>query len=188
MIRVNWTRMTLEFWKQKLEREKWRRVLEEIGSECVARIESAGPLEWLPAEDHVRVAVAPAGHMRPQEFRDLWRQMTCDSFKRPVFRVMVEGALRIFNHTPGDLVRFAPRGWTLVSRGTGDITVAATEEAHAVMVTWAKIPPLFRAAPDFALAWQGSLDAITELAGHKGSVTMDASQLSQGAVRYTMRW
>ena len=187
MIRVNWTRMTLDFWKQRLPPEILRGALDAVGLTTLARLDEAGPLEWLPAEHHVRVAVAPAPLLRPLEYRKLWCQMVLASFERPLFRVIAETAMRSFKKTPGDMARLIPRSWTLVGRGMGEMAIMA-ETPRLTIVTCSKLPALLRAAPDFSTAWLGALDAFYELSAHQGSVEMNTGDLAAGRVVYTMRW
>ncbi len=185
-IRANWTRMLLDHLERTLGRRR-EEVLGSLDTHALERVRRAGPLEWLPAEIHVSIAVAPHAVVGADAYRALWRGMTLESLDRPLFRPLVEGALAVFKGSPARLFRVVPHGWSLVGRHCGELSIG-DESARGLAMVWDKIPLLFRSAEPFATAWAGSLDSVLDIVHRGGRVAMDASRLGAGRVRYEITW
>ena len=90
--------------------------------------------------------------------------------------------------SPGRFYRILPQGWGLVARNTGEFAVTEARDAPRVDIAWTRIAPTFRARNAFATAWSGSLEALLDATRTKGRVTVDASALASGTVRYQISW
>ena len=185
---MNFSRLTLDCWREQLAPTQLEQVLERIGSETLARLSGAGRFEWLPAQLHVRIATAPAHSMSREAFCQLWQSCMLNAFEKPLFRSIVQGGLRLFSATPEHFVRLIAPAWGNIARSCGTFEGEVLVNERASIVHWSGIPKTIRDEPSFALAGLGAFGAFYELLGKRKAIELDASELAVGYVRYLLKW
>lgn len=92
--------------------------------------------------------------------------------------------LRVFGVGPLAIVRMFPRGFKMITRYAGRVVVHVGD--RGTVLAFEDLPPVQRSE-----AWTTSLcalfEAMLDLAGLTGTVTLDASNMAQGAITVTMR-
>ncbi len=161
-------------------------VLEQIGPGPVASIQASASSDWLPFEldlqlTHSLVRVLGAGA------HQFFQQHQLESFRSPLFRVLVDSATSLFGLDPGSGARWLPRGWGVVFRDAGEWVVERAERSvvHAALVG----PPPGCLDDDVWLrSVASSFSAFLGVARAEGDFALVRVDQARQAALYRMRW
>jgi hypothetical protein len=187
-FRANWTRIMLEYYERNLPVKGQSALEAALDPATRARLMAAGPLEWLPAETHMKILPAPYAVMGETAYRAFWKAMMIDSFDRPIFRSFVRGAVTAFGDLRGQIFRMVPAGFALIARGSGEFKIEISGKDHRANVLWESIPLLLRRGGAFPMAWAGSLEAILAITKTEGRVEVAPFASHASRVQYEVRW
>jgi hypothetical protein len=183
-IRANWTRILLDHYERRLPAEARAAVDAALAPERRARLERAGPLEWLPADVHMTILPAPLAVLGREAYRSFWRRLMIESYDLPLFRSFVQGAVSVFGTLPAQIFRVVPRGFGLIARGCGEFRVQVAANQRVVALTWDGVPEPLRRDDAFAVAWAGTLESVLDLTSTHGRVTLTVK--SPSVVEYAV--
>lgn len=150
-------------------------------------IDDATGVAWLPLEMDLAVTNAIYATIGKTRAGTLWKDLSLHSFRTPIFRVLVEGALSLFGWGPGSLVRWIPQGWAIVFRGCGEWTFRLEGETRAV-VRISGLPRMCLASDGWPVAVMSSLQALIELTDSVGDVERRPVDVSADALEFVMTW
>jgi hypothetical protein len=158
-----------------------------IGQALPAAIQASASSDWLPFALDLDLTHAVARVLGPEELHRFFQQQQLDSFRSPLFRVLVDSATSLFGFDPGSWARWIPRGWGVVFRGCGEWVVERAEKGvvHAALVA----PPPGCLDDDVWLrAVASSLSAFLVIARTEGEFALVHVDRARQAALYRMRW
>ena len=150
------------------------------------RLAGAGPLEWLPADIHVRILGAPMDVLGPESFQRFWRRLMSEAYAMPIFRSFARGAVAVFDNLPAQIFRVVPQGFSLIARGCGHFDVTLEASRREALIVWASVPASVMRDGAFTIAWAGALESILDLASTRGDVSITTSRTTSAA--YTVSY
>lgn len=100
----------------------------------------------------------------------------------PLFRPLVQGALRLFGQGPGPLFKVLPRAWNAANRDSGELAVEHGNGRARVMVRG--LPAELDREP-FKRSWRGTCLGVLDLAGVEGTADIE---LLDGGFDVDVRW
>ncbi len=185
-IRASWTRRVLRH-AEATDVATRAALREKLAPRTLARLENAGPLEWLPVEIHAELIHVVWDLMGKERYIALYSGMTYESLNRPLFGPLAKGAMSLFGRSAAGLERMFPRAWGLVSRGCGRLRLTSSRKGYAEMVLDG-IPPILARTETYAMGFMGALDACANFAGTVGTTDPDLSELPAGRVTFRISW
>ena len=157
-----------------------------LGPEVVRAIEEASGVEWLSAELNLATTRAVHATLGPRAFARFFRALSGESFRGPLFRAIVEGAIAVFGLDPGSWTRLLPSGWGMVFRDLGRWEVQRSGD-H-VDLTLSSLPAPFLADRVWPESVAASLGGLVDLAKTEGGVEVVEVDAPRGKARFVMRW
>jgi len=103
----------------------------------------------------------------------------------PVLKPMFAGLRRMLGITPLALLRLAPRLWSTIYRGCGDLHLEQQEGRHAVVLEG--MPPVLAASPPYFVGVSGVIDACFVLTRRTGTVDLELDAAAR-RVRWHVTW
>lgn len=161
-------------------------ILETIGDDVRATIESASRTDWLDVEVMLGLDAALHETLGTEGFVGFWESFANSSTRIPVLRPLADGALRLFAG-PSNLFKLLPRGYGLIARDLGTIDVTADEDARRIELVLREVPKLSRPLL-FAQACRGSFAGMLVMLGKTGAVEVDTSNVDSGTIRFVVTW
>jgi hypothetical protein len=172
---------------EELPGEAARRVREALPSGAAARIESAGRMDWLPAElligfiDAVHQELGADGAFR------FWRRLALKSIELPIFKSFAQGAINLFRLSPGQALQLVPRVMQLVHRNIGTIAVEITGPNRVSMIH-AGLPDTYLQSAGWRNSMTASYRATLEYLGQAGEVAIDEWAPAQRRASFAITW
>jgi hypothetical protein len=155
--------------------------------ELFAAIDAAPRSAWLPVELNVRwVGAAERAFGWPAGL-DFLAARVRDQFGSPLFRVFVEGGVRMLGLDPGALVRLIPRGLTIAFRGHGEWTAVRTSET-SIELRAVGLPKELAASARWIESIGAGALAMFALCGVSGRVSLAEHDAAQGRAVVEARW
>lgn len=109
------------------------------------------------------------------------------TFETPLFRPMIQGAIRVLGANPRSFLKLVPRGWGQTYRGYSlPPRVLESAEGRAV-VAFEQVHPLVFEVPSYFFTWSGVFHAIYRVCNVKGEAPW-TEERSASRVTYELRW
>jgi hypothetical protein len=108
-------------------------------------------------------------------------------FDLPLFRGFIEGGVRLFGLDPGSLVRWLPRGMSLVFRDCGSWT-ATRVDAHAVEIRGRALPPEVASHARWIESMGAAAGAMFRLCRVPGETQLAEHDPVAGSACIAVRW
>jgi hypothetical protein len=153
----------------------------------LARIEAASRLDWLPVEMDVELTEALAAVLGPERSAEFWRRTLLDVASTPLLRPIVEGGVRLFGHTPEDLLRWFPKLWDSIYRGCGTLKVEERRAGLARMVV-EDLAPVLGGSRAYLDGLCASFEAIFVFIRVRGEVRLEALDAEAGRAEFGFYW
>lgn len=139
-------------------------------------IRDVGPLGWVPAESLHALTRLVLQSLGSAPYVDFWRKHTVSQVNTPLFGSLFRGAQRLFGIEPQGLLRQLDRAWQSSTQGLGRIECNVSRPCTADI--YVRELPTGAREDALSLSMQGSVLALIELAGRKGTVVCDTAQLT----------
>jgi hypothetical protein len=162
-------------------------VLGAIGPGPIAAVEESASSDWLPFALDLELTHAIGRVLGPERQHRFFQQQQLESFRSPLFRVLVDSATTLFGLDPGSWARWIPRGWGVLFRGCGEWIVDRAERGvvHAALIS----PPAGCLEDDVWLhSVASSFSAFLVLARTEGEFALVRVDRTREAALYRMRW
>jgi hypothetical protein len=178
-FRANYTKLALKL-ARRLPPPSSQDVLSSVGEPTVREIASAGVLQWLPAERHMRVVTAIYDTLGPAGAREFWGNLMLQSYQRSLLKPLVDGGLRLFGRGPHGILKLTPQAYSLIARDCGVIRV--DEAPGLVRLHFDQLPALLR-HPAFVELCHGNCLSVLGFLDQHGTVQAHLARLSGGSFR-----
>ena len=160
-------------------------IVSRTGAKVVEAIRGQSAMSWLPMSDHVRLIDALVSTLGADEARALLRDTSLRNMRSSLLAASVSATLRVFGVGPLALVRMFPRGFRLITRGCGVVTVATFRDARGTEISFTQLPEPLRVAA-WAISMSAVFDAAMEIGKVSGTVEADTQELDRGILRIHM--
>jgi len=108
-------------------------VLENISSEAKERVRLASRVEWLPIEIMYEATAVLTEIIGPEKSEEFFRQMWKSVLDAPIFRSLISGIRSLGARSPAAYLKHTPRGYALVFREVGSMSVSERTEFTMVL-------------------------------------------------------
>ena len=160
-------------------------IFDAIGSELIERVRDQPAMSWIAMRDHVHLLEALVSAVGPEDARRLLRDASLRNLRSSLLAASVSATLRVFGVGPLALVRMFPRGFGLITRNCGRVTVTTSRDTPGTQIEFDELPnEVCREA--WAVSMTAVLDAVMEVGKVRGTVTPDTTALSSGRLRISM--
>jgi hypothetical protein len=159
------------------------RVLERLSPLVRQAIEAAFRLDYLPVMVDLEVTAAIRDVVGPLGARQVSREGLRRTLNGNLLGGLVRSAMALLGDTPGDLLKWAGRGYGRICRDCGDLRLESADERQADL-RLENLPPELN-LPSYLDSMAGSLEAFFDLCGVVGEVIYDPWP---GGARFTVRW
>jgi hypothetical protein len=144
---------------------------------------SASTVDWLDITLDVELAEAAVATVGAQRVRGMNRALMRDALKGPLLRPIHKGALALFGRAPMRLMKFVPRGWSLVFRDAG--ALAWNAEAGRMELTG--VPAVMLNA-SWLEGLAGAFEGLVEICGGTAPIVTIDMRASESAVHFAISW
>jgi hypothetical protein len=155
--------------------------------ELFAAIDAAPRSAWLPIALNVRWVEAVERVFGWPAALDFLAARVRDQFGNPLFRVFVEGGVRLFGLDPGALVRLVPRGLSIAFRDHGEWSAVRTSET-SIELRASALPKELAASARWIESIGGAALAMFALCEVSGSVRLAEHRAAEGRAVIEARW
>jgi hypothetical protein len=155
------------------------------GAEVVEAIRGQAAMSWLPMRHHVKLLDALVATLGKDAARALLRDASLRNLHSSLLAASVSATLRVFGVGPLALVRMFPRGFRLITRGCGVVTVATARDARGTEIVFTQLPEELRAEA-WAVSMSAVFEAIMGIGKVSGTVDADTRELDRGTLRIRM--
>jgi len=162
-------------------------VLEAIGPGPIEAVAESASSDWLPFALDLDLTHAIGRLLGPERTHRFFLAHQLESFRSPLFRVLVDSATTLFGLDPGSWARWIPRGWGVVFRDCGEWVVDRAERGvvHAALMA----PPPGCLEDDVWLrSVASSFSAFLSIARTEGEFALVRVDRAREAALYRMRW
>jgi hypothetical protein len=167
--RARWAKQIVGACKRAPESAR-RRLEASIPDDVRNTIRGKGMLDWLAADDFVRLCDAIHDALDPVERDELWARTLQEALQTPLLAPLLAGGLGIFGRTPAALMRMTPQVWSLLARDSGHAEF--TRAGQAGRISFVDLPAEVAASRGFAGALHGYTTLTLAWSGHTGRVEM----------------
>jgi hypothetical protein len=170
-IRAGWTQGLIGALEEYIASERVEVILQQMGAEAVARIRSMKELDWLDIETHIRLLESMLGVLGRAEYVAFYRRTSVEIMRSHFLSAIAVAGVRALGRSA--ILHTLPRGWNLVIRGCGRLSVRRPPDAGYVEVTLAEIPPGVATSEAIRLGTAAVLAAACDLGGYPARVQVD---------------
>jgi hypothetical protein len=162
-------------------------VLAVVPAEIWTAIEKAGLLGWLPFEMNRVCTRAVGERLGPERTNDFFRQLLLGTADGPLLRGLVQSVLRVTVRDPGLYLPWLPKGWAVMFRDAGHMSVGE-RDAGSALVSIDGLPAECVSDEIWIQSVASSLAALGELAGVESSVRVKSVDAASRSVNFALRW
>lgn len=155
--------------------------------ELFEAIDAAPRSAWLPIALNVRWVEATERVFGWPAALDFLAARVQDQFGRPLFRVFVEGGVRLLGLEPGALVRLIPRGLSIAFRDHGEWSAVRTSETSVELRARA-LPKELAASARWIESVGAAALAMFALCEVSGRVQLAEHRAAEGQAVIEARW
>jgi hypothetical protein len=167
-VRVSAARDMLAF-TEVFEPGLQARVVARIPREAMEAMEASARTSWLDLElDHFLVD-GICEELGPERAIRCWRDSMKHMIDKPLLQSFVSGMIRLFGRDPARVVALIPKGWPLVFRDCGTLTVLSSGDREAILA-FSDLPPVFRRYPNYFHSFHGICAGVLLVATPRGRV------------------
>jgi hypothetical protein len=154
----------------------------------LARIDDTTGMDWMPLHLFIDVARAISAVLPTERNRAFWRSYGRQVYEMPLLAPALRSAMRLLALSPQRIFHLIPRGYDLVYRDMGRVYVDDLD-AHRVRLRYVDLPEAYLREPCWAVGTVCTLEAVLELTGLNGEVTLSslAPEKQEGTVLITWR-
>ena len=163
------------------------RVRVAVDPATLERIEQASRIAWIPVELDVELTERFFDVAGSEQACRVFRDTLAQSFHTPLLRPLVDGAVRLFGRDVHRAMRWVPKGWSLIYRDCGEMTVSCEEE-NAVRLEIVGAAPAIARSPSYLEGIGAALSALFDLWHEAGAFEVGASDPAAGRVSFDARW
>lgn len=163
------------------------RVRERLPAESRRAIEDASGIAWLPIARDVEVTEALFEAAGPARAREIFRRNLASTFEAPVLRTLIQGGLKLLGTSPGRLLSWSPRVYTLLFRDAGEICFVE-EGRNAGRIEMRDLPPELVARREYFEGSAAAISAVFDLLRTKGEVRLDAIDPVRRSASFRIEW
>ncbi|MBK9519051.1 MAG: hypothetical protein IPO09_17230 [Anaeromyxobacter sp.] len=125
-------------------------------------IDGAAGSSWLEVGHHHFLVDATVAVLGMDEAVSLWRRGMAQVLQRPLHKVFVEGAVRLFFDGPGRVIQLIPRGWPLAYRDFSTVSFQRIG-THQAEIRFDDVAPQAFASPGYLHSWHAICQGIFDL-------------------------
>jgi hypothetical protein len=161
-------------------------VLDGFGNELADEIRAQAAMSWVPMRDHVALLEALVGEVGRDDARQLLRDASLRNLRSSLLAASVSATLRVFGVGPLALMRMFARGFRLITRNCGEVTVRSARDTPGTEVEFTELPEEVRREA-WAVSMTAVFEAIMDTGKVSGIVRPDTTDLRQGTLRIFLR-
>jgi hypothetical protein len=162
-------------------------VLADVPGAIRSSIESAGLLGWLPLEANVLCTRAVGKRLGPERADLFFRQLLLGAADGPLLRGLVQSVIRVAVRDPGLYLPWVPKGWALMFRDTGQMSIVERSKGAAVVSIEGLVDECLR-EPVWIQSVASALGALADLVTLDGGATVSSVSPATQVVTYRLRW
>lgn len=157
-----------------------------VGDSCIATIEEASSLAWIPIETNVALTEAVC-ELLPLERREhFFRRLILDSLETPLFATFVKSSVRLLGLDPASLVRVIGRVFNIMFRDAGTWRVHG-RRSNEVILSVEGLPEACT-QPFWLESVRCSLGALFDFVDRVGDVDLIELEPERGAASFWLTW
>jgi len=160
------------------------RVRAALKPETLEEIENAWSASWLPISHDVELTVAFFELAGEERTCEAMRANLANTFDKPILAPMIDAAVRILGLSPGRILSWAPRAWSLLFRDLGELSV---ESGTGCATVWIEgLPAEVAEERRYLLGTASALSAVFDLVAVRGTCRL--VEHGAGRARFELHW
>jgi hypothetical protein len=162
------------------------RALDRVEPPTRELIRGCSPLSWIDFPHHHRVITAVHAELGADAFDAWYCEVVQHILRLPLFEGLMQPLVRLMGRRA--MVVGFPRGWDLVMRDAGKLSVHQPEDepAAGTTVRFENVPVALAQDAVYHASLRGVLRAVMIRGGYPGVVRLDASAVDNQILRYHM--
>jgi hypothetical protein len=164
-----------------------QQVRERLKPDTLRTIEEASPISWLPVQTDVELTDCFFEIAGPGRATRAFRENMANSLHKPLLRPLVEGALGIFGRNPVKLMRWVPKGWSLIYRDCGEMKFAGSSEGEA-RIELEGLPQAIAGSRTYLTGTASTILAFVDFLDVTGQVVLEGPDPATGSAAFEIRW
>lgn len=171
----------------RLPPEDRRAIFDAVPSALWSSIESASLLGWLPLETNLVFTRAVGTRLGPERTAAFFRQLLLGTAEGPLLRGLVQSVLRVAVRDPGLYLPWVPKGWELMFRDTGHMSIAERANGSAAISIEGLVDECL-GDEIWIQSVASALGALAELVGGDSAAVAWSVAPASHSVTFKMRW
>jgi hypothetical protein len=154
--------------------------------ELVDSIRRHGRMDWVPMSNWAMLCDAMRAACGDEDYRRFWRAIQIEMIDQPIFRNLVQGAVRLFGLRPSSFGKIVPKAFPMVFRDCGEFRCAVEDEG-AMRLELSGFPVAHFRSGTMVVGFSGAFGAFFDVCHVEGTVEAEEDRPA-GAATFHLRW